>query len=231
VDYAVLKHPKPRSREGKMEKSLFNFRQAHPDWKGSPSSQSLIGAVEDYRNAALSKERDLYIEAAARQLDTLARLQGGKLKKNDVDLHPIIDTHIPSSQYPQGSALDNTGSPGVENGIVAPGTFPASNGSYNDLQRNEGHHDVWHAGRVLSSSDPLTHTSDVPHSSTELWNELNKSTPEPGVFSAPTSSLRSEIDSEQRAQRQFYWLERFHEHLETQSQQEQIADRSKSSDD
>ncbi|CAJ1965643.1 unnamed protein product [Cylindrotheca closterium] len=234
VDNAVLQHPKPRSREGKMEKSLFSFRQAHPDWKGSPSSQSLIGAVEDYRKGALMRERDLYIEAATRQLDTLARLQSGKLKENGVDLYPNIDTSTPSSHYTHGPTLDNTGSSSLKIGFVAPATLPASNGSNNDQQCDKGlHHDLSHAGRVLSSSDPLKHCSDKqlsPGVSTELWNELNKSTPERGVFSAPVSSLRGEIDSQQRAQRQFYWLERFHEHLETQLQQEGIDERSKTSD-
>ena len=195
--------------------ALFNFRQAHPEWKSSPSSQSLIGAVEDYsRNGALLRERDLYIEGATRQLDTLARLQSDKLKNRRVDLYPSSDTQIRSSQYTHGSTLDDKGSPAVEIGVAAPGT---SNGPCNDRQRDEGvHHDLWHPGkRVLSSSEPLKHSSENPLScgvSEELRNKLNKSTPEPGVYSPAALSFRGEFDSEQRAQRQVGFTFTLHPH-------------------
>ena len=78
VEDATRMHPKPKAREGKMEKSFFNFQASHPSWKCSPSGQSLVDRVEEYRQAelaALSRERELHIEAAARQLETLAKLE------------------------------------------------------------------------------------------------------------------------------------------------------------
>lgn len=61
-----------------MEKALFNFKEAHPSWKCSESGQQLVDQVEEYKKAELaarSRERELYIDAAARQLETLARLE------------------------------------------------------------------------------------------------------------------------------------------------------------
>jgi autophagy-related protein 9 len=104
VEDATRQHPKPKSRHGKMEKctsingnsskrspirphlfyfstAFFNFQATHPNWKCSPSGQSLITAVEDYRKAAISRERDWHIEAANRQLDTLARLEPKSLQR------------------------------------------------------------------------------------------------------------------------------------------------------
>lgn len=78
LEEATRRHPKPRAREGKMEKSFFSFQASHPNWKCSPSGQSLINRVEEYRKAEVSaqlRERELHIEAAARQLETLARLE------------------------------------------------------------------------------------------------------------------------------------------------------------
>jgi len=75
LEDATRLHPKPRAREGKMEKSFFTFQAAHPDWKCSASGQSLVERVEEYRLAAMTRERELHIEAAARQLETLARLE------------------------------------------------------------------------------------------------------------------------------------------------------------
>jgi len=78
LEEAARNHPKPKARNGKMEKSFFSFKAAHPKWKYSPSGQTLVDRVEEYRQAELatmSRERNLYIEAAARQLETLVRLE------------------------------------------------------------------------------------------------------------------------------------------------------------
>ena len=184
--------------------ALFNFRQAHPDWKCSQSSESLIGAVEEYKNAALSRERDLYIQAATRQLDTLARLQNGNFfkKKAVDDLYPIIDAHVPKPGYPQEKPVSANVDSKSEAGL--PGRIPASNETSNDLQRDEGvQQNLLHPGRVLSSSEPLQHTSNISNPlelSAELWRDLNKSTPEAGALSAP--SALDLIDRQQQAQRQ-----------------------------
>ena len=75
LEDATRIHAKPKAREGKMEKSFFTFQAAYPDWRCSASGQSLVDRVEEYRLASISRERELHIEAAARQLQTLARLE------------------------------------------------------------------------------------------------------------------------------------------------------------
>eukprot|EP00586_Coscinodiscus_wailesii_P021777 CAMPEP_0172520516 /NCGR_PEP_ID=MMETSP1066-20121228/292051_1 /TAXON_ID=671091 /ORGANISM="Coscinodiscus wailesii, Strain CCMP2513" /LENGTH=1056 /DNA_ID=CAMNT_0013303295 /DNA_START=550 /DNA_END=3720 /DNA_ORIENTATION=+ len=67
---------KPQTRLGKMEKSFFNFKAAHPSWKCQQinGQQNLVERVEAYKKEqeeALAKERQLYVEAAARQLEVL----------------------------------------------------------------------------------------------------------------------------------------------------------------
>lgn len=81
LEDATRMHPKPRARQGKMEKSFFTFKEAHPNWENCfpPSGQSLVNRVEEYRlsteQAMLARERELHAQAAIRQLETLARIE------------------------------------------------------------------------------------------------------------------------------------------------------------
>lgn len=75
LEDATRLHPKPRARHGKMEKSFFTFQAAYPNWKCSPSGQFLFDRVEEYHLAAMTRERELHIQASARQIETLARLE------------------------------------------------------------------------------------------------------------------------------------------------------------
>jgi autophagy-related protein 9 len=100
VEDATRQHPKPKAREGKMEKSFFSFQAANPNWKCSPSGQSLVDRVEEYRKAelaAISRERGLYIEAAARQLETLAKLEQQRSPHSTRRFQEerMHDSHIP----------------------------------------------------------------------------------------------------------------------------------------
>ena len=104
VEDVTRHHPKPRARQGKMEKSFFSFQAAHPNFKCPPSGQSLVVRFEEYRKAelaAISRERELHIDAAARQLETLARLE-----EKEHSPHPttatklfheerLFDSHVP----------------------------------------------------------------------------------------------------------------------------------------
>lgn len=81
LEDATRLHPKPRARHGKMEKSFFTFKDAHPNWNSCfpPSGQSLVNRVEEYRltteQAMIARERELHVQAATRQLETLARIE------------------------------------------------------------------------------------------------------------------------------------------------------------
>lgn len=81
LEDATRMHPKPRARQGKMEKSFFTFKESHPNWESCfpPSGQSLVNRVEEYRlsteQAMLAREREFHAQAAIRQLETLARIE------------------------------------------------------------------------------------------------------------------------------------------------------------
>jgi len=77
--------PIPRAYLGKMEKSFFSFKANHPSWKCSQSGEDLVYRVEKYQedqNSALARERQLHIEAAARQMEILAQLEQGRHHDN-----------------------------------------------------------------------------------------------------------------------------------------------------
>ena len=72
-----------------MEKSFFSFKAAHPSWKCNPSGQDLVDRLEQYQHdetAALARERQLHIEAAARQLETLAQMERQRQQNPTVHL-------------------------------------------------------------------------------------------------------------------------------------------------
>jgi len=79
--------PRPKTQNGKMEKSFFSFKAVHPSWKCSTSGQHLVDRVETYQHQqalALAKERNHHIEAAARQLETLRLLEERQREKVNV---------------------------------------------------------------------------------------------------------------------------------------------------
>jgi hypothetical protein len=126
VEDATRQHPKPKAREGKMEKSFFNFQAVHPEWKCSPSGQSLVDRVEDYKKAelaAMSRERNLYIDAAARQLETLARLeeQPSPHPTRRFEEERLHDSHIPRVPPPADAG---TGTPHTQGQAAAPAAPP-----------------------------------------------------------------------------------------------------------
>jgi hypothetical protein len=54
------------------------WQEAHPSWQCSPSGQSLVERKEQHHQdelAAVTREQDLYRQAAARQLEILALLE------------------------------------------------------------------------------------------------------------------------------------------------------------
>lgn len=78
VESATNMHPKPEAMHGKMEKSFFNFKSSHPCWQSTESGQTLLDRIEEYKNnetMEMARERQHHIEAAARQLETLAQLE------------------------------------------------------------------------------------------------------------------------------------------------------------
>ena len=86
---------RPKPKMGKMEKSFFNFKTVHPEWKCASSGQDLVNKMERYQSEqtkALARERQHHIVAAARQLATLRELEdrdsltsGPRLEQNQIN--------------------------------------------------------------------------------------------------------------------------------------------------
>mmetsp|Transcript_5331 Transcript_5331/g.7673 ORF Transcript_5331/g.7673 Transcript_5331/m.7673 type:complete len:702 (-) Transcript_5331:639-2744(-) len=92
---------RPKTRHGKMEKSFFSFKAAHPSWKCHASGQNLIDMIERYKHIeahALAKERQHHIDAAARQLENLLlaeRTQRNMINPMDkMRLSQVDETYI-----------------------------------------------------------------------------------------------------------------------------------------
>lgn len=75
---SFYQNSRPKTRQGKMEKSFFSFKAAHPTWQCSSSGQNLVDRLEGYhreQKAAIAKERQHHIEAAAKQLEILLLIE------------------------------------------------------------------------------------------------------------------------------------------------------------
>lgn len=75
------------------------MQDAHPSWTCSPSGQNLVDRVEQIDReeaAALARELDLHRVAAARQLETLERIEEGRGDSNrERALAAIDEAYIP----------------------------------------------------------------------------------------------------------------------------------------
>jgi hypothetical protein len=110
VEAALRLHPRPKAYHGKMEKSFFSFRSSHPNWTSTKSGQTLIDRVEEFRQEqtrALAMEQQQHMAAAARQLETLARLEQRTLTDSPV-LTNIQESYI-GGQPPQQPGADSGG--------------------------------------------------------------------------------------------------------------------------
>eukprot|EP00814_Leptocylindrus_danicus_P022481 CAMPEP_0116009500 /NCGR_PEP_ID=MMETSP0321-20121206/3467_1 /TAXON_ID=163516 /ORGANISM="Leptocylindrus danicus var. danicus, Strain B650" /LENGTH=478 /DNA_ID=CAMNT_0003478469 /DNA_START=899 /DNA_END=2335 /DNA_ORIENTATION=- len=88
---------RPKARQGKMEKSFFGFKAAHPTWRCSSSGQTLVDRLEVYhreQKAALAKERQHHIEAAAKQLEMLLLIEKQHRGVNELNGDKDNDNHF-----------------------------------------------------------------------------------------------------------------------------------------
>lgn len=246
IEQATKQFPKPQAREGKMEKSFFSFKAAHPGWKCSESGQKLVDRVDQYQReetAALSREQQLHIEAAARQLETLARLEQERRTMSTM-IPEVDDSHIPLTQAgaPVAEGAPETLSnltgyprdPGLVSRELQDAGDPLNSSVFNPnletaglIRRPIGQASV--GGGLAGSSLPrqpsgmsLTRSdrSMMPHPlglSSELRRILNMSTLD-GDVSVAGSLLASDEDDERRAERQYLWLQRYHAHVAARAQ-------------
>jgi autophagy-related protein 9 len=179
-------HEKPKAREGKMEKALFNFKEAHPSWKCSESGQQLVDQVEEYKKAELaarSRERELYIDAAARQLETLARLEQQQRREPSQDPLQAMPSTI-DERYIQRVPPADAGAGSQAQGIPPPASSPNRPSSISpppgpllsSLQPRQSH---------MSSSVRFT---DMPESTSQQHHHQPNSHMEASRGSIPFSS-------------------------------------------
>jgi hypothetical protein len=82
------------------------LQEAHPSWKCSPSGQNLVDRVEQNEReetAALDREQDLHREAAARELETLERIEEGRGDSDSESALAAIDEAYIPLQAPAGA--------------------------------------------------------------------------------------------------------------------------------
>ncbi len=266
LEEATRQYPKPKAKDGKMEKSFFGFTASHPHWKCSPSGQHLVDRVEEYRLAelaAISRERDLYIGAAARQLETLVQLEERSDFKVRFEQELLHDFHhIPSTladdadagthPSPRFGPVPLPPSPSMQ-GTARPVSSNTSNPSPTasstlSSARNGGQADQGPSSLNETQCNRLSVAASLHASSIDLpiGDTLKKVDPSANLLSSSTNhvsnpnrdALRASLSTELRRiltsfepgesvltpsrdtnidrSRQYYWLERFHEHLEQQ---------------
>eukprot|EP00934_Nitzschia_sp_Nitz4_P002153 Nitzschia sp. Nitz4//scaffold68_size99682//87472//90537//NITZ4_004576-RA/size99682-snap-gene-0.10-mRNA-1//-1//CDS//3329556629//2153//frame0 len=263
LEEATRLHPKPKAREGKMEKSFFSFQSAYPDWKCSTSGQSLVDRVEEYKQSQLAnmyRERDLYIKAAARQLETLAKLEETQRKtSSDLPIQANYVPHISPADADAGThpspkePIQRPPSPppmqtlqGLRPRRTPPSTFGSglqerhqTANSINSQTRIGATPNIPQEHRGANGSTNGTHPEALTSSQEPLESNLELSVRDREEYSTeqrhilamsmqtPNELLTSNFprfpvtNAERGAERQYYWLERFREHLEQQQQQQQ----------
>jgi len=247
IEQATRRYPKPRARDGKMEKSFFSFKSAHPHWKCPESGQQLLDRVKQYQRqetAAISREQQLHIEAAARQLETLARLEDTNIQSS---VYPgVDDSHIPRVQaaadagagaFPAGQPLSrppsevsthfNAQSSAFGVGLDmhdrsdSPGPFAFNANAPHSLSRlNPGGPQLPFAGiprQTSAGSLPLSIITPQ-HSGINLGlsSELRRILNMSTLDVSMAGSLLESEDDGRKAERQYLWLQRYHAHLAAQ---------------
>lgn len=235
VEEATRQFPKPKMRHGKMEKSFFSFKTCHPGWKYPESGQLLVDRLERYQReeaSAISREQQAHVEAAARQLETLARLENGSTEPNNPTnllndaylrrVQTLIDAEVDTVPLPKGIS-NISGS----NGLAMPQSSPTPLTA--PVHTNPLQEDVSCSSVVPTTSYPRPSSSSTVASglrstlpsnaalSTELRRILNLSTLDSDISFAGSVIAGDALDSEERrAERQYLWLERYHNHIAAQ---------------
>jgi hypothetical protein len=141
-----------------MEKSFFNFKGVHPNWRMPESGRNLVDKIESYRqqqDIALARERRLHIEAAAAQLETLRRLEMEREKRASTGLAGFVDDrHIRSE-----SSGPDSGGGGARGGNLSHHSNDALSdlGSFGSLPHDGFHHPHAHFEESTHSFAPPTY--------------------------------------------------------------------------
>jgi len=162
---------RPKTRQGKMEKSFFSFKAAHPNWKCSSSGQNLIDRISSYQQQqeqALAREIQPHIEAAARQLETLRRLESNNRGQPRQDNLSMGVGRIDESYMRQNlSTIEESGGADSGGGGIFPRNDATNNGRVargitNNNSRSHVHFQNTEHSQMLGGSS-LTLVTDGSH--------------------------------------------------------------------
>ncbi len=227
---------RPKAKLGKMEKSFFNFKTVHPGWKCSSSGQDLVDRIETYQAqqaVALAHERQHHISAAARQLETLRKLENQvEESKDDANFIPNIDEKYVIQNQGSGEAISDGGVMRREKSNLKVHFQEAEAPDAHDSPMTTTKSNLSALASVLVHEDLGL--------SAELQRVLNRSTLDPGAssffpsyadHSLPSLSyleqnigmhasqnIESTSNREQLLQRQYQWLDRYHSQMRSQHQ-------------
>lgn len=195
----------------------------------------MVDRLERYQReeaSAISREQQAHVEAAARQLETLARLENGSTEPNNPTnllndaylrrVQTLIDAEVDTVPLPKGIS-NISGS----NGLAMPQSSPTPLTA--PVHTNPLQEDVSCSSVVPTTSYPRPSSSSTVASglrstlpsnaalSTELRRILNLSTLDSDISFAGSVIAGDALDSEERrAERQYLWLERYHNHIAAQ---------------
>ena len=246
VEEAARRHPKPKCRHGKMEKSFFTFKANNPSWKCGPSGQRLVNHLENYRKTeeqTVSRERQLYIEAAARQLETLTRLQNGGIAQEGSPIN-LRESYLSQSSYTSADAgagsmnhplpVERRGqqsklesvpedddaerSFAQVSGLPPPLSLPVQTTprtGYGDILSSDTIHSnpSFHSSMIHSS---LPGSLGISSDFRRILNTSHLNTMEESILLGLVPDPREVPPVIDDPERQYLWLERYHSHLAAQ---------------
>lgn len=215
----------------------------------------MVDRIERYKHeesAALAREQDLHIKAAARQLETLADLE--QRQPQQASPVRIVESHIPKPQAPadagagslQSFTTDNPSTNKLPLSTLAsfppavPDHYlPSQAETADDLhpfvtsqslapQLSSLAYSLSNRAQVGGTLSTVSNTSPSHRLATtggmslalssELRRILNMSTLDPEVSLLATGGASDE-DYDRRTERQYMWLERYHNHMASQQGQ------------
>jgi hypothetical protein len=154
---------------------------------------------------ALAREQELHIEAATRQLETLAKLE---LKETNSSFQ-VDENHIAKTEAPNDAGRGSV----VQEPLAQVRSTSFSQGRTSFASQSPS--SVSPSGHRLGSTGALSLGL-----SSELRRILNMSTLDAEISLLDGGDSADE-DYERRAERQYMWLRRYHQHLADQSREVQ----------
>mmetsp|Transcript_28485 Transcript_28485/g.43067 ORF Transcript_28485/g.43067 Transcript_28485/m.43067 type:complete len:602 (-) Transcript_28485:264-2069(-) len=245
VETATRLLPKPKAYHGKMEKSFFGFKGNNPSWISTKSGQGLIDQVNAFKQSqgrAIALEQKQHLEAAARQLDTLAALQ----KRPNLPAQAVAQIHDSyiDGQLPRQPDADSGGGgasylDGERNSTILGDSTNATYLKHNNIQSDPDSNEPKEAAMSTSTNISSQRNLDAAALSMVLSTELRRIVLDPdlstttSIFGTYDQSLQSNSPQDygknspgehhlRPEQVQYLWLQRYHAHTSEKKSQEDL---------